>query len=187
MTGRDHRSSLAAVLNRRSPLRRALLVVPLVVALTACTDDGYSAPDREVSFSDIVGDAGTTQALSLDAQWYEQAVEDMTGILDFDAKDPAEYLDGSRPHPDVVDFIVVCAWADAAAAGEVPDDDAEPLLDNTGDTGCAGLSPQALSVAVGRLAPVGDEEDRPLLLDRITLERAIFAELAPEIAEAVAD
>lgn len=165
----------------------AVLAVVVGTGLTACGDAGYSAPDRTVSFAEILAVSGTTLALGLDPEWYEQASQDVAAITGFDPADPSAYLDSSRPEPDTVDFLVVCAWAGAAAAGELPDDDAARFLDSTGDAGCDGLSAEALSVAVGHLAPTGAEDERALLLDRVTLERAIYDELAPEIAEAVTE
>lgn len=164
-----------------------MMPVALAVALvaTACGGGAYSAPDRTVGFDEILAVPGTTQALALDAEWYEQAARDVAAITGFDADDPSAYLDGGRPAPDTVDFLVVCAWAGAASAGELPDGEAARFLDRTGGAGCDGLSAEALSVAVGHLAPTGDEDERAVLLDRVTLERAIYDALGPEIAEAV--
>lgn len=160
------------------------------MVVAGCSDDGFSAPERDVSFAEVLDQTFVSQALSLGAERYQTAADQVEAASVYDLGSPDDYLfdpGGGKPNPGLTSAVVVCAWADAAADGDLDDDVAAPFLEQTSADGCAGLDQESLSVAVGRLMPgtIDTDAERAQLADQLVIEVGIYRLLTPEIAENV--
>lgn len=181
---------------RRPPVLSVLLVVAAAFVAgvaSGCTDDGYSAPDRTIDVGTDVVEG--TDALAHAPLRYVIAIESVANALGVDASDPAALLLDGSPNNALIAAAVQCAWGATLADGDADSftevAGAGPLADRlrsaTNDGDCSDLEPEDVAI-LARDQPIvpTSEADRLVAADIAILDGAIRDELAPEIAETLA-